>query len=111
MELPSGLQYRILEAGPADSKSPLLDTTCQIHYVGKKLDGTEFDSSYARGAPANFMPSRMIQAWTIALQLMGEGDRWQLFVPSELAYGDAGRRDQRAVSTSRRGTCSSSSCT
>eukprot|EP00966_Prymnesium_polylepis_P059306 1374892-Prymnesium_polylepis.1 len=59
------------------------------------LDGSEFDSSYARDAAAVIVPNNVIQGWTIAMQLMGEGDRWELIVPSELAYGDAGREDMR----------------
>ena len=55
------------------------------------LDGTEFDSSYKRGQPTTFAPNQVIKGWTEAMQLMGEGDKWELYVPSELAYGDRQR--------------------
>lgn len=93
--LPSGLQYKRLKGGSkAGAVSPKLDTPCVCHYSGTLLDGTEFDSSRRRGAPASFTPSSVVQGWTIALQLMGVGDHWQLTIPSELAYGDAGRADE-----------------
>jgi len=92
--LPSGLQYRVLKASKQkDVISPKMDSPCDVHYIGTLIDGTEFDKSKKPGAkgPANFAPNKVIQAWTIAMQLMGEGDKWQLFAPSELCYGDAGR--------------------
>ena len=96
--LPCGLQYRVLKSGPATGKSPLKNTECAVHYRGKLIPaqgGTEFDSSYKRGKPANFAPSKVVQGWTIALQLMGVGDKWAIYVPSEFAYGDAGRSDEK----------------
>lgn len=56
---------------------------------GRLIDGTEFDSSYKRGQPATFAPNQVIRGWTEAMQLMHEGDKWELYIPSELAYGDS----------------------
>ncbi|MCU7851892.1 MAG: FKBP-type peptidyl-prolyl cis-trans isomerase [Candidatus Thiodiazotropha sp. (ex Monitilora ramsayi)] len=84
----SGLQYRILEAGRG--KRPLSTDKVLVHYTGKLIDGTEFDSSYGRGKPASFQVNRVIKGWTEALQLMKQGARWQLFIPSDLAYGEKG---------------------
>ena len=92
--LPCGLQYRVLKTGTTD-KSPKAASECDVHYRGKLMDGYEFDSSLKRGKPARFAPTQVIQGWTVALQLMGVGDKWVLYVPSELAYGDAGRADER----------------
>ncbi len=89
--LPSGLQYKILQAANPGSKSPLPDTRCECHYRGTLVDGTEFDSSHRRGTPTTFAPSQVIKGWKEALQLMAEGDKWMLYLPSELAYGDAMR--------------------
>lgn len=93
--LPCGLQYLAVKSSKAGAPSPKIDTPCECHYRGKLLDGTEFDSSLARGKPSTFAPKNVIQGWTIALQLMGVGDKWVLTVPPALAYGDAGRRDER----------------
>lgn len=81
----SGLQYRVLEAG----SGPIPEASDQVraHYRGRLIDGTEFDSSYARGKPAVFPVNRLIPGWTEALQLMPAGSRWELFIPAELAYG------------------------
>jgi FKBP-type peptidyl-prolyl cis-trans isomerase FklB len=86
--LPSGLQYKVIKAGTG--KKPKADDTVKANYRGTLLDGTEFDSSYKRGQPATFRVSGVIPGWTEALQLMGEGAKWQLFVPSNLAYGQRG---------------------
>jgi len=86
----SGLQYRVLKAGPADGLKPLKNSPCECHYRGTLLDGTEFDSSYRRGKPTTFAPNQVIAGWTEAMQLMHEGDKWELTIPSELAYGDSG---------------------
>jgi FKBP-type peptidyl-prolyl cis-trans isomerase len=67
-----------------------MNSRCDCHYRGALIDGREFDSSYARG-PATFTPSEVIKGWCEALLLMKEGDVWQLYVPSELAYGDCSR--------------------
>jgi len=86
--LPSGLQYKVIKAGTG--KKPKLDDTVAANYRGTLLDGTEFDSSYKRGQPARFQVSSVIPGWAEALQLMEEGAKWQLFVPSNLAYGQRG---------------------
>jgi FKBP-type peptidyl-prolyl cis-trans isomerase FklB len=86
--LPSGLQYKVIKAGTG--KKPKVNDTVTVHYRGTLTDGTEFDSSSRRGQPATFPVSGVIRGWTEALQLMEEGAKWQLFVPSNLAYGERG---------------------
>ncbi len=86
--LASGLQYKILK--PGTGKSPKATDTVTVNYRGTLLDGTEFDSSYKRGQPATFPVKGVIAGWTEALQLMKEGATWQLFIPSNLAYGERG---------------------
>jgi FKBP-type peptidyl-prolyl cis-trans isomerase FklB len=86
--LPSGLQYKVIKAGTG--KKPKLADTVKAHYRGTLIDGTEFDSSYKRGEPVSFPVSGVIPGWTEALQLMEEGAKWQLFIPSNLAYGERG---------------------
>ena len=86
--LPSGLQYKVIKEGTG--KKPKRDDTVSTHYRGSLIDGKEFDSSYTRGQPATFPVSGVIAGWTEALQLMGEGAKWQLFIPSNLAYGERG---------------------
>ena len=88
VELPSGLQYRVLVDGPAGGPSPAASTTCSCHYRGTTIDGKEFDSSYKRGKPIEFAPNQVIAGWTEAMQMMKEGDKWELVIPSEIAYGD-----------------------
>ncbi len=87
--LPSGLQYKILKEGTG--KKPSAEDTVVCNYRGTLVDGTEFDSSYKRNQPAEFAVKGVIKGWTEALQLMSEGSKWQLFIPSDLAYGPAGR--------------------
>jgi len=86
--LPSGLQYKVIKAGTG--KKPKLTDTVTAHYRGTLINGTEFDSSFRRGQPVNFQVSSVIPGWTEALQLMEEGAKWQLFIPSNLAYGEQG---------------------
>jgi FKBP-type peptidyl-prolyl cis-trans isomerase FklB len=86
--LPSGLQYKILKSG--DGSKPTKDQTVKCHYRGTLIDGTEFDSSYKRGEPTEFPVGQVIKGWTEALQLMPVGSKWQLFIPSDLAYGPTG---------------------
>lgn len=86
--LPSGLQYKVLTEGKG--KKPTANSLVECNYKGTLLDGTEFDSSYKRGQPATFMVTGVIPGWTEALQLMPTGSKWQLFVPSNLAYGAQG---------------------
>ena len=81
----SGLQYKVLKSAEAGAKSPKAGTPCECHYRGTLIDGTEFDSSYKRGQPATFAPNQVVKGWTEAMQLMGEGDKWMLYLPSELA--------------------------
>lgn len=86
--LPSGLQYKVIRAGTG--KKPTSTDTVTTHYRGTLINGTEFDSSYKRGQPASFPVSGVIPGWTEALQLMEVGSKWQLFIPSNLAYGEKG---------------------
>jgi FKBP-type peptidyl-prolyl cis-trans isomerase FklB len=86
--LSSGLQYKIITEGKG--KSPKATDTVTVQYRGTLIDGTEFDSSYKRGQPATFPINGVIKGWTEALQLMKEGSKWQLFIPSDLAYGEKG---------------------
>ncbi len=87
----SGLQYKVLNAGDAKAAAVLATDDVSVNYRGKLLDGTEFDSSYARGMPATFKINGVIKGWQEALVLMKPGAKWQLFIPPELAYGDAPR--------------------
>ncbi|MCF6280918.1 MAG: FKBP-type peptidyl-prolyl cis-trans isomerase [Candidatus Polarisedimenticolaceae bacterium] len=87
-ELENGLQYKILTAGTG--KKPAATDTVSVNYRGTLIDGTEFDSSYKRGSPAEFPVNRVIPGWTQILQMMGEGAKWQVYIPSELAYGANG---------------------
>jgi FKBP-type peptidyl-prolyl cis-trans isomerases 1 len=86
--LPSGLQYKILKSG--DGPKPTKEQTVKCHYRGTLIDGTEFDSSYKRGEPTEFPVGQVVKGWTEALQLMPVGSKWQLFIPSDLAYGPNG---------------------
>ncbi len=86
--LPSGLQYKVIKAG--SGKKPKSTDTVTVHYRGTLINGTEFDSSYKRGQTVSFQVSGVIPGWTEALQLMEEGAKWQLFIPSNLAYGERG---------------------
>ena len=90
MTLPSGLQYRVVEAGTGQGGRVALSTPCSCNYRGTLIDGTEFDSSYKRGKPATFAPKQVIPGWTEALCKMREGAKWELFVPAELGYGGRG---------------------
>lgn len=87
--LASGLQYRVLKEG-SGQYHPVQDSQCLCHYHGTLIDGTTFDSSYDRNEPTTFAPNQVIKGWTEAMQLMVEGDVWELTIPSELAYGDSG---------------------
>jgi FKBP-type peptidyl-prolyl cis-trans isomerase len=86
--LPSGLQYKILKAGTGEK--PTLDDTVVCNYKGTLINGTEFDASEKHGGPSTFPVKGVISGWTEALQLMPVGSKWQLFVPSNLAYGANG---------------------
>jgi len=89
--LPSGLQYKILKAGTGEK--PTLEDTVVCNYKGTLINGTEFDASAKHGGPATFPVKGVIAGWTEALQLMPVGSKWQLFVPSNLAYGEQGPGD------------------
>ena len=86
--LASGLQYKVLKNG--NGKKPGKTSQVKCHYEGTFIDGKVFDSSYRRGEPAVFGVNQVIAGWTEALQLMSEGSEWQLFIPYNLAYGEAG---------------------
>lgn len=85
----SGLLYKVLTEGDGD-KSPAATDTVKVHYTGTLIDGTVFDSSVERGQPAQFGVGQVIKGWTEALQLMKVGDKFELFIPSALAYGERG---------------------
>ena len=85
----SGLQYRIMNEG-SGADSPRPESIVSVHYIGKLTNGLEFDSSYKRNQPASFPVNGVIRGWTEALQLMKEGDKWQLIIPPELGYGSQG---------------------
>ncbi len=88
----SGLQYKVVTTGKG--KKPVANDQVTVHYTGKLLDGTVFDSSVERGEPATFGVTQVIPGWTEALQLMHEGDKWMLYIPYELAYGERGAGGQ-----------------
>eukprot|EP00927_Polykrikos_kofoidii_P049197 TRINITY_DN4329_c0_g1_i6.p1 TRINITY_DN4329_c0_g1~~TRINITY_DN4329_c0_g1_i6.p1 ORF type:complete len:170 (+),score=27.08 TRINITY_DN4329_c0_g1_i6:87-596(+) len=89
VKLPSGLLYKVLEHG-SGKYHPTVDSPCSCHYAGRLINGKEFDSSYKRGQPTTFAPNQVIKGWTEAMQLMVEGDKWEMYIPSDLAYGDDG---------------------
>lgn len=82
----SGLQYKVIQSGTGES--PKLTDRVKVHYHGTLIDGTVFDSSVQRGQPISFPVGGVIPGWVEALQLMKVGDKWQLFIPAKLAYGD-----------------------
>ena len=86
----SGLQYEVLEKG--DGEKPAETDTVQVHYTGELLSGEVFDSSRERGEPVTFALNQVIPGWTEGLQLMNEGARYKLYIPSDLAYGPGGNR-------------------
>lgn len=85
---PSGLQYEVIEEGEGACPGP--DDQVTVHYTGRLIDGTVFDSSVERGEPATFGVSQVIPGWVEALQMMKKGAKWKLFIPSTLAYGPQG---------------------
>lgn len=95
--LPSGLQYRVLEKGQGAVATD--SSTVEVHYEGKLIDGTIFDSSYQRGQTIEFKPTQVIKGWTEALCLMPEGSTWELFIPYDLAYGANGNQSIPGYST------------
>lgn len=98
VELPSGLQYKVITKG--DGKKPSIDDNVLVHYRGTSLDGKEFDSSYKRGEPTTLGLKNVIKGWQEALMMMAVGSKWQIYVPSTLAYGQqAAGPDIQANST------------
>ena len=87
-ELAGGLMYKVVESGDGDS--PAGTDTVKVHYTGKRVDGKVFDSSVQRGEPAEFRVNQVIKGWQMALQKMKVGDKWMLYIPSDLAYGAMG---------------------
>ncbi|MCA9139558.1 MAG: FKBP-type peptidyl-prolyl cis-trans isomerase [Planctomycetales bacterium] len=82
------LQYKVIESGKGGSPGP--SDTVKVHYTGKLINGNVFDSSVKRGEPAEFVVGQVIKGWQMALQKMKVGDKWMLYIPSEMAYGDRG---------------------
>ena len=82
---PSGLQYKVFKQG--DGQVPQMTDKVKVHYEGRLIDGTVFDSSIQRGKPATFQPTQVIKGWTEALTMMPIGSKWQLYIPQELGYG------------------------
>mmetsp|Transcript_19286 Transcript_19286/g.23480 ORF Transcript_19286/g.23480 Transcript_19286/m.23480 type:complete len:236 (+) Transcript_19286:184-891(+) len=89
VSLPSGLQYKVLNSG-SGVYHPTVNSPCTCHYHGTLINGEVFDSSVDRGTPIDFAPNQVIAGWTEAMQLMVEGDKFELYIPSDLAYGDRG---------------------
>ena len=94
MKTASGLQYQVVASGPATGRSPTRLDTVKVHYRGTLTNGTVFDSSLDRGMPAVFGVGQVIPGWTEALQLMKPGDKWMLYIPARLAYGDRAMGDK-----------------
>ena len=90
VSLPDGLQYEVIKKGDANSSTPALQDTVVAHYAGTLINGKKFDNSYDRGEPLTIPVGGVIRGWTEILQLMHIGDKWKVFIPSELGYGDRG---------------------
>lgn len=90
VSLPDGLQYEVIKKGDANSARPALQDTVVAHYAGTLINGKKFDNSYDRGEPLTIPVAGVIRGWTEILQLMHIGDKWKVFIPSELGYGDRG---------------------
>lgn len=88
--LPSGLQYKVLQSGPAGGVQPDSNDLVKVDYEGALIDGTVFDSSFAKGRPFVTTPENVVPGWTEALQLMRPGDEWMVYVPPALGYGEMG---------------------
>ena len=88
MSLPNGILYKVITAGPPTGASPHVPDEVKVHYEGKLLNGTVFDSSFERGAPATFPLRGLIRAWLIVLPHMKPGDEWQIWVPADMGYGE-----------------------
>lgn len=90
ISLPNGLQYEVLKSGDQTSPMPKAEDTVVAHYAGTLIDGKEFDNSYKRGEPITIPVMGVIRGWTEILQMMHKGDKWKVYIPSELGYGDNG---------------------
>ncbi|MFT3845518.1 MAG: FKBP-type peptidyl-prolyl cis-trans isomerase [Lacibacter sp.] len=97
VELPSGIQYKIISQGTG--LKPTLEDTIKVHYKGTTIDGNIFDDSYSRGEPIEFPLGNLIEGWKQTLVLMPAGSKWQLFIPSDFAYGDMGSGSIQGGST------------
>lgn len=86
--LPSGVQYRVIEEG--EGARPTMESVVKVHYRGSKINGLEFDSSFARGVPEQFTVNSVLKGWQEVLPLMKTGSTWQVFIPPELAFGARG---------------------
>ena len=93
--LPSGLQYKVLQTG--SGRKPHLSDTVVVHYRGSRVDGTEIDSSYSEGKPAVYRLDEVMPGWTEALQRMPEGAEWELYIPSNLAFGKRGPLENQVL--------------
>merc|ERR1712039_1075074 len=85
VKLSSGLMYKVLESGPTSGPMPKVNTPCDVTYAGQLTSGKQFDAG-----TTTFAPNQVISGWTEAMQLMHEGDKWELYIPSNLAYGEDG---------------------
>jgi FKBP-type peptidyl-prolyl cis-trans isomerase FklB len=90
VSLPNGLQYEVIESGNKEGIHPLPVDTVVVNYIGTLVDGTEFDNSFKRGKPASFPLNGVIKGWTAILQMMVPGDKWIVYIPYELGYGEQG---------------------
>lgn len=88
--LPSGVQYKVERSGPSGGQSPAMGDEVKVHYEGALIDGTVFDSSYERGAPATFTVGQLVPGFDEILQRMKPGDVWHVYIPPEQGYGDRG---------------------
>ena len=89
VQLPSGIQYQVLKKGDGNV-SPAVTSMVTVNYRGMLIDGTEFDSTWARGAPVSFMVDKVIRGWQDVIPRMHVGDRWKVVIPPNLAYGEGG---------------------
>jgi FKBP-type peptidyl-prolyl cis-trans isomerase FklB len=90
VQLPSGIQYAVIRKGDGKTR-PAVTSTVTVNYRGMLVDGTEFDSSWAHGAPVSFAVNRVIRGWQDVIPRMHVGDRWKVVIPPQLAYGERGQ--------------------